>query len=209
ADISMFSSFLPHHQFGPDPVVQGVGSAPTAKTSPDLESCVFGSGWISLRLIDEGQADIQRTPLHKTFAKQQDVPQRCVLQNVSQGLDGCMCCVQYTEDQGKKLGVNGWVKNTRQGTVIGQVQGPRDKVDEIGVMRAVVPKAPLMKTCYTPISEALKGGTGLKLMVRVEVKFFALDKPRSQIAGLKYHKPTLKCTESTQLESSTCRQLSE
>ncbi|XP_036442490.1 acylphosphatase-2 isoform X1 [Colossoma macropomum] len=38
---------------------------------------------------------------------------------------------KYTEDQGKKLGVNGWVKNTRQGTVIGQVQGPQDKVDEM------------------------------------------------------------------------------
>ncbi|KAK1798483.1 hypothetical protein P4O66_006775 [Electrophorus voltai] len=37
----------------------------------------------------------------------------------------------YTEDQGKMLGVNGWVKNTRQGTVIGQVQGPRDKVEEM------------------------------------------------------------------------------
>ncbi|XP_017577411.1 acylphosphatase-2 [Pygocentrus nattereri] len=42
-----------------------------------------------------------------------------------------VCFRMYTEDQGKKLGVNGWVKNTRQGTVIGQVQGPRDKVDEM------------------------------------------------------------------------------
>ncbi|XP_026786104.1 acylphosphatase-2 isoform X1 [Pangasianodon hypophthalmus] len=39
--------------------------------------------------------------------------------------------VQYTEDQAKKLGVNGWVKNTRQGTVIGQVQGPPEKVSEM------------------------------------------------------------------------------
>ncbi|XP_062304184.1 acylphosphatase-2-like [Osmerus eperlanus] len=35
---------------------------------------------------------------------------------------------QYTEDQGKNLGLSVWVKNTRQGTVIGQVQGPQDKV---------------------------------------------------------------------------------
>ncbi|XP_035380028.1 acylphosphatase-2 isoform X1 [Electrophorus electricus] len=42
-----------------------------------------------------------------------------------------VCFRMYTEDQGKMLGVNGWVKNTRQGTVIGQVQGPRDKVEEM------------------------------------------------------------------------------
>ncbi|KAJ8002201.1 hypothetical protein DPEC_G00177360 [Dallia pectoralis] len=35
----------------------------------------------------------------------------------------------YTEDEGKKLGVNGWVKNTRQGTVVGQVQGPYSRVN--------------------------------------------------------------------------------
>ncbi|KAF4082890.1 hypothetical protein AMELA_G00133560 [Ameiurus melas] len=42
-----------------------------------------------------------------------------------------VCFRMYTEDQAKKLGVNGWVKNTRQGTVIGQVQGPPEKVSEI------------------------------------------------------------------------------
>ncbi|KAL4612810.1 acylphosphatase-2-like [Arapaima gigas] len=41
--------------------------------------------------------------------------------------------LQYTEDKGKKLGVSGWVKNTRQGTVTGQVQGPTDKVREMKV----------------------------------------------------------------------------
>lgn len=35
---------------------------------------------------------------------------------------------QYTEDKARKEGVVGWVKNTRQGTVTGQVQGPEDKV---------------------------------------------------------------------------------
>ncbi|XP_019900020.1 acylphosphatase-2 isoform X2 [Esox lucius] len=39
----------------------------------------------------------------------------------------------YTEDEGKKLGVSGWVKNTRQGTVVGQVQGPYIKVNEMKV----------------------------------------------------------------------------
>ncbi|XP_034042001.1 acylphosphatase-2-like [Thalassophryne amazonica] len=37
----------------------------------------------------------------------------------------------YTEDKGRSLGLNGWVKNTRQGTVIGQVQGPHDQVHEM------------------------------------------------------------------------------
>ncbi|XP_059575324.1 acylphosphatase-2 isoform X2 [Alligator mississippiensis] len=38
----------------------------------------------------------------------------------------------YTEDEARKLGVVGWVKNTRQGTVTGQVQGPEDKVNAMG-----------------------------------------------------------------------------
>uniref|UniRef100_A0A8D2Q5P1 acylphosphatase n=1 Tax=Varanus komodoensis TaxID=61221 RepID=A0A8D2Q5P1_VARKO len=36
---------------------------------------------------------------------------------------------KYTEDQGRKLGVVGWVKNTARGTVTGQVQGPKEKVE--------------------------------------------------------------------------------
>ncbi|NWS09656.1 ACYP2 protein, partial [Pachyramphus minor] len=36
---------------------------------------------------------------------------------------------QYTEEEARKLGVVGWVKNTSQGTVTGQVQGPEDKVN--------------------------------------------------------------------------------
>ncbi|XP_040207574.1 acylphosphatase-2 [Rana temporaria] len=39
-----------------------------------------------------------------------------------------VCFRMYTEDEAKKLGVVGWVKNTRQGTVVGQVQGPEDRV---------------------------------------------------------------------------------
>ncbi|NXH19549.1 ACYP2 protein, partial [Bucco capensis] len=37
--------------------------------------------------------------------------------------------LQYTEEEARKLGVVGWVKNTSQGTVTGQVQGPEDKVN--------------------------------------------------------------------------------
>ncbi|XP_069090294.1 acylphosphatase-2 [Pleurodeles waltl] len=40
-----------------------------------------------------------------------------------------VCFRMYTEDEARKLGVVGWVKNTRQGTVVGQVQGPEDKVE--------------------------------------------------------------------------------
>ncbi|KAM5165585.1 acylphosphatase-2 [Mantella aurantiaca] len=42
-----------------------------------------------------------------------------------------VCFRMYTENEAKKLGVVGWVKNTRQGTVVGQVQGPEDKVSSM------------------------------------------------------------------------------
>ncbi|CAD7675886.1 unnamed protein product [Nyctereutes procyonoides] len=34
----------------------------------------------------------------------------------------------YTQAEGKKLGLVGWVQNTDQGTVQGQLQGPISKV---------------------------------------------------------------------------------
>ncbi|XP_075720629.1 acylphosphatase-2 [Rhinoderma darwinii] len=42
-----------------------------------------------------------------------------------------VCFRMYTEDEARKLGVVGWVKNTRQGTVQGQVQGPGEKVNSM------------------------------------------------------------------------------
>ncbi|KAM9317307.1 acylphosphatase-2 [Gastrophryne carolinensis] len=42
-----------------------------------------------------------------------------------------VCFRMYTEDEARKLGVVGWVKNTRQGTVTGQVQGPEDRVNSM------------------------------------------------------------------------------
>uniref|UniRef100_A0AAR2K6T5 Acylphosphatase 2 n=1 Tax=Pygocentrus nattereri TaxID=42514 RepID=A0AAR2K6T5_PYGNA len=40
---------------------------------------------------------------------------------------------QYTEREGLTLGLVGWVKNTNRGTVVGQVQGPRQQVHEMKV----------------------------------------------------------------------------
>uniref|UniRef100_A0A3Q2ZQ66 acylphosphatase n=1 Tax=Kryptolebias marmoratus TaxID=37003 RepID=A0A3Q2ZQ66_KRYMA len=39
----------------------------------------------------------------------------------------------YTEREGLQLGLVGWVKNTYGGTVVGQVQGPADMVEEMKV----------------------------------------------------------------------------
>ncbi|KAK2520257.1 Acyp2 [Columba guinea] len=46
-----------------------------------------------------------------------------------------VCFRMYTEEEARKLGVVGWVKNTSQGTVTGQVQGPEDKVNAISSLR--------------------------------------------------------------------------
>ncbi|XP_028677740.1 acylphosphatase-1 [Erpetoichthys calabaricus] len=35
---------------------------------------------------------------------------------------------KYTQAEGKKLGLVGWVQNTEQGTVRGQLQGPNCKI---------------------------------------------------------------------------------
>ncbi|XP_069395195.1 acylphosphatase-2-like isoform X2 [Paralichthys olivaceus] len=40
---------------------------------------------------------------------------------------------QYTEQEGLRLGLVGWVRNTRSGTVQGQVQGPAEEVEEMKV----------------------------------------------------------------------------
>lgn len=39
--------------------------------------------------------------------------------------------LQYTEKEGLRLGLVGWVKNTASGTVVGQVQGPAAMVEEM------------------------------------------------------------------------------
>ncbi|XP_048374664.1 acylphosphatase-2 [Sphaerodactylus townsendi] len=48
-----------------------------------------------------------------------------------------VCFRMYAEEKARRVGVVGWVRNSRQGTVTGQVQGPEDKVNEI-VLRAFI-----------------------------------------------------------------------
>ncbi|XP_034380978.1 acylphosphatase-1 [Cyclopterus lumpus] len=38
---------------------------------------------------------------------------------------------KYTQAEGRKLGLVGWVQNTGAGTVQGQLQGPRSRVKEM------------------------------------------------------------------------------
>ncbi|XP_059209395.1 acylphosphatase-1 [Centropristis striata] len=38
---------------------------------------------------------------------------------------------KYTQAEGRKLGLVGWVQNTRAGTVQGQLQGPSSRVKEM------------------------------------------------------------------------------
>ncbi|XP_010745126.2 acylphosphatase-2 isoform X1 [Larimichthys crocea] len=44
-----------------------------------------------------------------------------------------VCFRMYTEKEGLRLGLVGWVKNTYSGTVVGQVQGPAAMVEEMKV----------------------------------------------------------------------------
>ncbi|KAM3824806.1 acylphosphatase-1-like isoform 1-T1 [Vipera latastei] len=55
---------------------------------------------------------------------------------------------KYTEDQGRKLGLVGWVKNTAHGTVTGQVQGTKEKVEIIiGYVASEAPCLELIRPC--------------------------------------------------------------
>uniref|UniRef100_A0A8C3WHD7 Acylphosphatase n=1 Tax=Catagonus wagneri TaxID=51154 RepID=A0A8C3WHD7_9CETA len=51
-----------------------------------------------------------------------------------------VCFRMYTEDEARKIGVVGWVKNTSKGTVTGQVQGPEEKVNSMDLSS---PEAPV------------------------------------------------------------------
>ncbi|XP_074720654.1 acylphosphatase-2 isoform X2 [Strix uralensis] len=61
-----------------------------------------------------------------------------------------VCFRMYTEEEARKLGVVGWVKNTSQGTVTGQVQGPEDKVNAMYLYRKRSCCRPLIHT-WSPV----------------------------------------------------------
>ncbi|NWT22993.1 ACYP2 protein, partial [Cardinalis cardinalis] len=65
---------------------------------------------------------------------------------------------QYTEQEAKKLGVVGWVKNTSQGTVTGQVQGPEERVNEMKSWLSKVgsPSSRIDKTNFSNEKEVSK-----------------------------------------------------
>ncbi|XP_030051705.1 acylphosphatase-2 [Microcaecilia unicolor] len=69
-----------------------------------------------------------------------------------------VCFRMYTEDEARKLGVVGWVKNTRQGTVAGQVQGPEDKVNSMKVWLSKVgsPSSRIDRTQFSDEKEIHK-----------------------------------------------------
>lgn len=39
--------------------------------------------------------------------------------------------LQYTQKQGKELGLRGWCMNTPQGTVLGQIEGESPQVEKM------------------------------------------------------------------------------
>nr|XP_037862863.1 acylphosphatase-2 isoform X2 [Chlorocebus sabaeus] len=71
-------------------------------------------------------------------------PLKSVDYEVSGRVQG-VCFRMYTEDEARKIGVVGWVKNTSKGTVTGQVQGPEDKVNSIDGVSLCCPGC-----CQTP-----------------------------------------------------------
>uniref|UniRef100_A0A665VQ64 Acylphosphatase-like domain-containing protein n=1 Tax=Echeneis naucrates TaxID=173247 RepID=A0A665VQ64_ECHNA len=55
----------------------------------------------------------------------------------------------YTEKEGLRLGLVGWVKNTRSGTVVGQVQGPADMVEEMHLQLKGSPSSRITRASFT------------------------------------------------------------
>lgn len=67
------------------------------------------------------------------------VPQQCIkCQQTLQRLDVSVFLWQYTEKEGLRLGLVGWVKNTSRGTVVGQIQGPAHMVEDMWVQNWTV-----------------------------------------------------------------------
>lgn len=59
---------------------------------------------------------------------------------------------QYTQEQGKKLGLKGWCMNTKGGTVLGVMEGEQRQVEAMWVClrvcaRATIKKKFLFRSC--------------------------------------------------------------
>ncbi|XP_028927979.1 acylphosphatase-2 isoform X5 [Ornithorhynchus anatinus] len=59
-----------------------------------------------------------------------------------------VCFRMYTEAEAKKMGLVGWVKNTSQGTVVGQVQGPEEKVNSMSPGAAIPTRLRFQKIAF-------------------------------------------------------------
>ncbi|XP_063048292.1 acylphosphatase-2-like isoform X1 [Engraulis encrasicolus] len=60
-------------------------------------------------------------------------------------------CLFPNEKEGLSLGCVGWVKNTNKGTVVGQVQGPKEQVKEMKVWlsKEGSPSSRIMRAVFT------------------------------------------------------------
>ncbi|XP_025963942.1 acylphosphatase-2 isoform X1 [Dromaius novaehollandiae] len=69
-----------------------------------------------------------------------------------------VCFRMYTEEEARKLGVVGWVKNTSKGTVMGQVQGPEEKVNAMKswLTRVGSPSSRIDRTSFSNEKEISK-----------------------------------------------------
>ncbi|KAL4613164.1 acylphosphatase-1 isoform X1 [Arapaima gigas] len=76
---------------------------------------------------------------------------------------------KYTQGEGKKLGLVGWVQNTDQGTVKGQLQGPRIKVQQMQEW---------LKTTGSPKSHIIKAEFhNEKIVQRLDYSNFKIVRP--------------------------------
>ncbi|XP_025322840.1 acylphosphatase-2 isoform X1 [Canis lupus dingo] len=74
-----------------------------------------------------------------------------------------VCFRMYTEDEAKKIGVVGWVKNTSKGTVTGQVQGPEDKVNSMVLLSKVMADTMTVAKVTQKKYRESKPGRGIEL----------------------------------------------
>ncbi|XP_037662388.1 acylphosphatase-2 isoform X1 [Choloepus didactylus] len=85
-----------------------------------LAAAAVAAAQTPLRLLNRGLAATMSTAR----------PLKSVDYEVFGNVQG-VCFRMYTEDEARKIGVVGWVKNTSRGTVTGQVQGPEEKVNSM------------------------------------------------------------------------------